>query len=271
MITNNSTTEIVNDTKIVVHAYQWFISDWMQSEKVASMSLQERGLYRELLDLCYAQGSLSADESTLIKLTRSERGEFRRAWPKVKQCFYLDNSGRYRNQRVERELVEIREHRDRKSKAGTKGNLARWGKSESDDLEIADGSQADRKDIAPLPHPLPPPHSPSHSHPHSPVGASLADETFAQFEAAYREAKPDVIPDDFNEALYPWRLLSFEQQILAVQGVRKRVEYGIWRPGEPQFITPPAKYLKSEWKRDVLPAVKKISERERKVQAWLAE
>lgn len=99
----------------------------------------------------------------------------------------------------------------------------------------------------------------------------LADETFAQFEAAYREAKPDVMPDDFSEALFPWRLLSFEQQVLAVQGVRRRVEYGIWRPGEPHFITPPAKYLKSEWKREVLPPVKKISERERKVQAWLAE
>lgn len=100
---------------------------------------------------------------------------------------------------------------------------------------------------------------------------AIADETFAQFEAAYREAKPDVMPDDFSEALFPWRLLSFEQQILAVQGVRRRVEYGIWRPGEPHFITPPAKYLKSEWKREVLPPVKKISERERKVQAWLAE
>lgn len=255
----------------VVHAYQWFISDWSHSERVASMSLQERGLYREILDILYAQESVSAEESTIIKLTRSEVKEFNKAWPKVKQCLYLDNEGRYRNRRVDVELTEISKHRKKKSDAGKAGNDARWGRSESDGESIADGSQTDRKDIAPLPHPLPHPHSHSHPQSQSPLRPVLADETFAQFEAAYREAKPDVIPEDFSEALYGWRLLSFEQQILAVQGVRKRVEFGQWRPGEPNFIPKPAKYLQGEWKRDILPPVKKISERERKVQAWLAE
>ena len=36
-------------------SYIWYTKDWKADERVFNLSLAERGLYRELIDLCYAQ------------------------------------------------------------------------------------------------------------------------------------------------------------------------------------------------------------------------
>lgn len=78
------------------------------------------------------------------------------------------------------------------------------------------------------------------------------DEGYQPFVAAYREARPNTLDDEFADALFPWRLLAFDQRLQATRGVVQRVKGGIWRPGEPQFVMPPAKYLQREWKREVI-------------------
>lgn len=78
------------------------------------------------------------------------------------------------------------------------------------------------------------------------------DEGYQPFVAAYRQARPNTLDDEFADAIFPWRMLDFEQQLKAVRGVVQRVQYGIWRPGEPHMITPPVKYLQREWKREVI-------------------
>lgn len=187
--------------QLIVHAYSWFLADWFHSERVASMSLQERGLYREILDLLYSQGSIGADEPTVIKLVRCEPKEFRNAWPKVKECLYLDQDGRYRNRRVDVELSEIAAHRARKSKAGKVGNEARWKRSQGVPVGIAVGSQPDRKDIAPLPLPLP--HPLPHPHPHQ--RSDLSEMFLAVFDAypEHRRDKSHQTQSAFTEIMAP--------------------------------------------------------------------
>ena len=254
--------------ELVVHAYQWFISDWTHSEKAASMSLQERGLYRELLDLCYAQGSVSSDESTLIKLTRSERAEFLKAWPKVKQCFYLGDDNRYRNARVDAELSEMREHRKKKSDAGKKGNDARWNKSDSDPLGIADASQGDSKHIAPHPHPLP--HPQPHPHPHPPPPESRYDMAgiFLAIHDAYPEHRRDkshLAQSAFVELMAP---LPDEDRVSLLSKILDGIERGRrsadWSRENGQFVPSLKNFLRDRlWTREYREAQREETQAER--------
>lgn len=70
-----------------VHSYPWYISDWKDSERRISLTLAERGLYRELLDHCYREGSIPEDEERLIAIAGCKSADFKKAWPKVKLCF----------------------------------------------------------------------------------------------------------------------------------------------------------------------------------------
>lgn len=185
---NPRPTRQVTMKEFVVHGYSWFISDWTQSEKVASMTLEERGLYRELLDLCYAQGSITTDEATLQKLARCGPKEFKRAWPKVKQCFTLHDDGRLHNARADAQLRSMRQDREKKKRAGRLGNDARWGKSQPEDSGIADASQPHPDGIASHSHS----HSPSRSHSHSHSQGGACDDLFTEVFNAYPEHRRDV-------------------------------------------------------------------------------
>lgn len=81
------------------------------------------------------------------------------------------------------------------------------------------------------------------------------DEGYQPFVAAYREARPNTLGEEFADAIRPWRMLAFDQQAKALRGVIQRVRNGIWRPAEPHFVMPPSKYLQVEWKRDVTVAI----------------
>ena len=49
-------------------SYPWYIADWRASETRLSLTLAQRGLYRELLDYCYMEGSLPEDRKMLLKI-----------------------------------------------------------------------------------------------------------------------------------------------------------------------------------------------------------
>lgn len=231
--------------EIVVHAYTWYISDWAQSEKVAALSLEERGLYRELLDLCYAQGSLTPNDSTLHKLARCDSKEFRRAWPKVKECFDLGEDGRYHNERVDVELAYRIEEAARRSEAGKAGNDARWRESRQRRSAIANGSQTDRKPIAP--HPLPQPH------PQTPPQSRPVDDLRDEFWAAYPEkggnrptrAKPGLVThwyaDRVGHCLDPEKL---HREIMA--GLERAKASEAWAKDGGKFVCSATAFLEQD-------------------------
>jgi len=77
-----------------LYYYTWFTDRWQLSQARVEMNLAERGLYRELLDYFYTNGSLPADEATLARIVGAQAAEFRRAWRKVSGWFAPDDTGR---------------------------------------------------------------------------------------------------------------------------------------------------------------------------------
>jgi len=73
-----------------VYFYEWSVNRWRTSETRAILSLAGRGLYRELLDLCYAQGSISSDFQILAAQVGCAPTEIEQIWPKIKRHFYAD-------------------------------------------------------------------------------------------------------------------------------------------------------------------------------------
>lgn len=67
-----------------------YFREWLSSERRACMNLAERGLYTELVDRLYVEGSIPDDEATLARLVGVPLAEFSQAWEVVRQEFELD-------------------------------------------------------------------------------------------------------------------------------------------------------------------------------------
>lgn len=101
----------------VIHSYPWYIADWRNSETRLNLSLEERGLYRELLDFCYVERSLPADERKLARVALCSDEEFLRSWPNVRKLFNEVN-GRYTNAKVSEVLGRLDGYHEQKRLAG---------------------------------------------------------------------------------------------------------------------------------------------------------
>lgn len=67
--------------------YQWFVKDYRANRKVQAMTYVERGLYRELLDECWEEGSIPDDPAKLAEICGCPVGVMAEAWPKIRRCF----------------------------------------------------------------------------------------------------------------------------------------------------------------------------------------
>jgi len=142
---------------MTVHSYPWYIKDWLLSETRFSMTLEERGLYRDLLDQFCDQGSLPTDEKSLIKIAACEPREFKRAWPKVSSKFYK-KEGRYYNRRAEEVVEHLLSQKELLSERGRAGAQAKHSKR----LVLKQNSSTTQGVLnsappQPLPQPLPQP------------------------------------------------------------------------------------------------------------------
>jgi len=97
--------------------------EWLGSEKRAGMSLAEKGLYLDLLDRHYAEGSLPSDEAMLARLTGASPAEFNRAWRRVQMEFESDPSqpGRLIQPEVSAELAAMDRYAAQQAEKGRKG------------------------------------------------------------------------------------------------------------------------------------------------------
>lgn len=73
-----------------VYFYEWSINRWRTSETRTQLSMAGRGIYRELLDLCYAQGSISKDFRVLAAQVGCDPVELEQIWPLIRRHFYTD-------------------------------------------------------------------------------------------------------------------------------------------------------------------------------------
>ena len=115
---------------MAIHSYPWYFADWRSSEAVLSMTAEQRGIYRELLDYCWEAGSLPADERLLQRMSLATDAEWRRSWPVVQQMF-MERAGRLYHPKVDERRPELLRWHESRRTAGRKGADRRWRK-ESD-------------------------------------------------------------------------------------------------------------------------------------------
>ena len=64
----------------VVHHYEWSVTRWFTSPTREALDAAGRGIYRELLDVCYTQGAIPSDHAILARMCRASDEEFAQAW-----------------------------------------------------------------------------------------------------------------------------------------------------------------------------------------------
>lgn len=109
---------------MLVHSYPWYIKDWLLSEARLTMTLEERGLYRDLLDHFFDQGSLPTNEAALLRMAACDAKEFRRAWPAVRNKFE-EREGRLYNSKAAEILASKMARKEKNATAGRSGGLAK--------------------------------------------------------------------------------------------------------------------------------------------------
>jgi uncharacterized protein YdaU (DUF1376 family) len=105
--------------------YRWHWRDYRANRKVQSMTYTERGLYRELLDECWAEGFIPDDLDALAEICGCPRDVLEGSWPKLRPCFTEASPGALINRRMDRERTEKDAERASKAVAGARGGSAR--------------------------------------------------------------------------------------------------------------------------------------------------
>jgi len=79
------------------------------------------------------------------------------------------------------------------------------------------------------------------------------DDQWQEFRKQYMETGKPLIEEDFSKAHFLWAVMDFEQRTTAVAGIGLRKEAGQWE--DANFVPLPEKYLRSEYKRGVIPRI----------------
>lgn len=92
----------------------WFHGDWQGSHRVRKLTLAERGLYRELLDLVWREGSVPDDMEEVAHLIGARFSEVRPAWDAARSLLDQTPAGlgcekleRIRNYASQRNLSKL--------------------------------------------------------------------------------------------------------------------------------------------------------------------
>lgn len=112
-------------------AYQHYPADYLSDEDTATMTLEEEGAYRRLLDHHWREGSIPADPEQLRRLLKwIPMRRFRAIWAKVGGCFSpaADRPERLVNERLAMQRQELEDFRAERSESGRKGAEAKKAK-----------------------------------------------------------------------------------------------------------------------------------------------
>jgi len=70
-----------------IHFYEWYISRWQTSDAHDELDAAGRGIYREMLDVCYAQGSVTSDAAILCRRCACTSEELESRWAVIRRHF----------------------------------------------------------------------------------------------------------------------------------------------------------------------------------------
>jgi hypothetical protein len=73
-----------------INYYEWSVIRWLASDTRAMLDPAGRGIYREIIDLCYTQGSIPKDLELLARKVDCTEEQMRRVWPIIEKHFRAD-------------------------------------------------------------------------------------------------------------------------------------------------------------------------------------
>ena len=95
---------------------------WLNSESRLTMSLAERGTFRDLQDYCSIHGSIPAETSLIAKILGVTETEMELVWARVSTEFSPSKeSGRLVNSDATKALTEARKFLKKQARNGRKG------------------------------------------------------------------------------------------------------------------------------------------------------
>lgn len=130
--------------------YKWLWQDWRSNRHVQRMTYIERGIYRELLDECWVEGSIPNDISALADIIGCPEDVMASAWQVLGKRFVLLD-GRWHNEKIDSLRTERDALRVKRSKAGRKGGTAKLASIKENlanakqNKTVADGSHIEEK------------------------------------------------------------------------------------------------------------------------------
>ncbi|HXS61100.1 MAG TPA: DUF1376 domain-containing protein [Candidatus Sulfopaludibacter sp.] len=80
--------------------FKFYSRKWLDG--TSEMTLEEKGLYMELLANQHLKGSLPSDTKRLCKVARMSELEFLKIWDELSKKFILDTEGRYFNLKLKK-------------------------------------------------------------------------------------------------------------------------------------------------------------------------
>lgn len=126
--------------------YKWFWQDWRANRKIQRMTYIQRGLYRELLDECWVEGSIPNDIKELADICGCPNDVMADAWQVLSSCFELLDDGRLINEKLHSLRTEKDVERLKKAENGKKGGLAKAiGKQVPSNCHIEEKRKEEKK------------------------------------------------------------------------------------------------------------------------------
>jgi uncharacterized protein YdaU (DUF1376 family) len=107
-----------------IHSYPWYTDDWYGKETWLSMNCEERGIYRDLLDHCYEEGSLPDSEAVLQKRCGATDKEWKRS-SATPLAQFKRVEGRLRHAKVDEVRPKLLDWREQKADAGRRSAEAK--------------------------------------------------------------------------------------------------------------------------------------------------
>lgn len=106
-------------------SYMWSVTDWRTDELFLSLTNHEKGLYRELIDECWINGSIPNSPELLCSTLREPLEVVSSIWQKISYKFIACARGRVTSKRLEKDRVRLEAIREKRVAAGQLGGLAK--------------------------------------------------------------------------------------------------------------------------------------------------
>ena len=215
----------------MIYSYPWYFRDWRASDARATMTLAERGLYREILDLCYENGSVTSDEKELAKLIGCSLKSLRNGIKSVAKHLQVLPSGDYSHPKVLESLPDIIRLKESRSNKAKLAASARWQNKKEKLLGSSKNAPSNANGNAPS---MKPKNAPSNA-PECLVTVTVTDKnnTVALFT---------VVEGLWPDQLTDWDCQNFLSQVddstaeLFVSNLRLWLQTRKWRDGyRPSF------------------------------------